>query len=99
MWWQDAGFEKVLTDKSGERWNFKVWHGYHEGQYLQRIFFWTDSKSQTGLIEFNTHQTLHRTKLKDRIIKLVNNEEYRNKFLKELEFPVEEKYYNYSPIS
>ena len=98
MWWKGQNIEKEIKDKSGKDWFFGVWHNHVNGIYHQRIFFWRKDKSQAGMLELIDDQTLLISKLKNRMIKIAKNEEYRNKYIKTLEFPIEEKYYNYFPL-
>ena len=92
MWWNDEGFNKPITDKNGRLFSFKVWHGAIDKVYLQRIFFWDSKKEITGMVEFKEDQTIHFKRIKDRLIKLVRNKEYRAKFACPLNFPIEKNY-------
>ena len=95
MWWTTQNLDNELTDKNGIVWVFRVWHDHINGIYIQRIFFWTTTKDQSGVIEFKDDQTLHISKLKDRMIKITKNENYRNKFLIPRKHPVQDNYNHY----
>ena len=79
-------------------WHFRVWHGHVEGTYVQLVFFWNDAKSESGVVEFRGDQALHVSRLKQVIAKLVSSSEYRLRFRRDLEFPVEAKYATYRPL-
>ena len=98
MWWTGQNIEQEIKDNSGKTWIFRVWHDHVNGIYVQRIFFWTQDKTKSGFIEYKDSQTLHISKLKDRMSKIAKNEKFRNKLLRSLEYPIEEKYYNYFPL-
>ena len=73
-------------------WSFKIWHDFDGNNHIQRIYFCDSRKEITGMVEFKDDQILHLRRLKDRIIKLAKEKQYREKFLCELRFPIE-KYY------
>ena len=92
MWWNDKQLNQPQKAKDGSLWHFRVWHDHISGTYTQRIFFWDDECQSTGLIEFSDDQTIPKSKLRQRINKIMRNSEYRQKFLQELKFPVERNY-------
>lgn len=92
MWWNEQNFGQPIVSKQGIQWEFKVWHGYEAGIYIQRIYFWDKFKQTTGLLVFTGDQTIHKTKLKDKMIKLANDSVFRSKYLSELVFPIEKNY-------
>lgn len=92
MWWNYQNLDIPRKGKDGSLWHFRVWHDPIEGNYTQRIFFWDEAKKITGYLEFSNDKTLHISKLKQRINKIITNPEYRQKFLRELNFPVEKHY-------
>jgi hypothetical protein len=63
--------------------------GTKDTHSCQLIFFWDESRSETGIIELVGSDTLHVTKIRDRQRKLVRDAGYRAKWLQPLEFPVE----------
>ena len=85
-------------DAAGEVWHFRVWHDHVQGLYIQRVFFWNETKTQTGVIEMKSDQVRHISRLKQVIAKLVKNPEYRARYNHEIEFPVEHKYAAYEPM-
>lgn len=92
MWWKDPAFDKIITDAHNNEWSFKVWFEVKDDNKTQRIFFWDSNKIITGMVEFKNDQSIHFKKIKDRLIKLANDESYRNRFRCSLKFPLE-KYY------
>ena len=92
MWWRGQSLDKPIDDKSGRRWHFLVWHGHLDGRYLQRIFFWCEDFSETGILELSEDQTLHVRKLRQRISMLAKDPEYRRRFKRPLQFPIERHY-------
>ncbi len=58
MWWKGQNLDKPRRDKTGRIWHFRVWHDFPDGVYTQRIFFWDDVQTETGLVELAGHQTL-----------------------------------------
>jgi|GEM_PF-3981523 len=92
MWWHRQNLDKPVINQVGERWHFLVWHGDTEGMYRQRIFFWKEDFSETGIVEIPESQALHIRRLRQRIAKLANDPEYRKRFLQPLQFPIERHY-------
>lgn len=92
MWWRGQNIDNPIIDKNGNYWEFKVWHDFVEGIYLQKIYFWDKNKDTTGVIELNGGNTVHKNKLKDKMKKLANDISYRNKYLLDLKFPLEKNY-------
>ncbi len=89
MWWNGQNIDKPLPGKNGELWHFRVWHGEEDGDNLLRLFFWNDSRSETGLVELRGDQRLHITQIKSRFTKIATDDEYREQFLRPLKFPLE----------
>jgi len=98
MWWTKQNLATEIKDKNGNDWIFRVWHDHVDNIYIQRIFFWNKNKTQSGVIELKNDQTLHVSRLKNIIIKIAKDDNYRNRFLRELKFPIEEIYSNYFPL-
>ena len=88
-WWRGQGLEGPLHGQDGTTWHFLVWHGPIDGQYAQRIFFWNQDQTETGVVRFSSAQSLHVSKLKDRLRKLASDATYRSKWHEHLEFPIE----------
>jgi hypothetical protein len=89
MWWRNQNLEKPISDPTGKRWNFRVWHDFVDEQEIQRIFFWDDEKKETGMVEFRGDKTIDHKKIKQRIIKIVHDASFRQKHLCALKFPIE----------
>ena len=92
MWWKSQNLDKSITDKSGQTWHFAIWHDQVDGVYTQRIFFWNHDKSETGQVKLVDSQTLHISRIKQKIKKMALKWELREKYLCELEFPLERHY-------
>lgn len=88
-WWRGQHLEGPLRDPDGRSWHFLVWHGSLENGYSQRIFFWDDTRSETGIIALDDGATLHVTRIRDRQRKIARDPAYRAKWLRPLDFPVE----------
>jgi hypothetical protein len=86
MWWYD---QKPLTGPDSTRWYFQVWHGSIDGECCQRLFFWDEAKSETGLMEFRGSESLHFSRIKPRFSKIAKNPAYRQRFIRRLEFSLE----------
>lgn len=92
MWWNGQNLEKPIKGVDGLLWHFRVWHDHIFGVYTQRIFFWDEERKNTGFAEFAGDQTLHITKIKQRIRKIVTDSSYRDRFQRQLDFPIERHY-------
>ena len=92
MWWNSQNLNHPIKARDGSIWHFRIWHGSDAGKYSQRIFFWNDEKASCGCAEFATDQTLHVSKIKQRMQKIITDEEYRSQYLRKLKFPVEKHY-------
>jgi len=98
MWWRGQNLELVRADRSGSKWHFRVWHDHVDGIYIQRVFFWDDARSETGLVEFKGPDALHVRGLKDVISRLLARAEFRGRYTTPLAFPVEKHYGTYSDV-
>jgi hypothetical protein len=92
MWWTSQNLARPISDSTGRIWHFRVWHDFVDGIHIQRLYFWDESFQEAGCAEFAVDQTLHVSKLKQRIQKLVKDPSYRGRFVRELAFPVERHY-------
>jgi hypothetical protein len=90
MWWDAQNLNKPRRDKSGKRWNFRVWHGFSEGQHMERVFFWDDTREVCGVVLISPG--IHVRRLHDLIQKLVADPALRAKHQTELRFPLERYY-------
>jgi hypothetical protein len=68
---------------------FRVWHDHVSGTYIQRIFFWNETQSESGVIELVGDKTRYVSRLKQIIAKLVVSPEYRARHRRQLQLPVE----------
>ena len=89
MWWDGQNLDKTLAGPDGTRWLFRVWHGTVEGVYCQRLFFWNESKTETGLVELRGSETLHVSRVKQRLARIAGDAAYRERFARQLAFPLE----------
>jgi hypothetical protein len=92
MWLRGQNMEKPIRAHDGSVWHFRVWRDFIDNVYIQRIYFWDEARETTGCAEFSADQSLHVSKIKQRIRKLVTDSDYRNQFKRELRFPVEKHY-------
>ena len=92
MWWKTQNLERPRKDPKGNIWHFRVWHDSINDVYIQRIFFWNDEKTETGIMELSADKVLHISKIKQRMVKILADPEYRKQFYKELYFPIEKHY-------
>jgi hypothetical protein len=92
MWWKDQNLDKPIIGKDGKTWEFMVWHYHINGIYVQRIYFWDKDKNVTGIVELKDGNSVHVSKLKDKMKKLANDNTFRDKHLSQLKFPLEKNY-------
>ena len=92
MWWKSQNLSRPFKSADGRVWHFRVWHDIVGGTHTERIYFWDDSKELTGCAEFGGDQSLHVSKLKQRMRKIATDPAYRDRFRRELQFPVERHY-------
>jgi hypothetical protein len=90
-WWHEQNLEGPLRGPDGRSWHFLVWYGWCRDLHFQsqRIFFWDEARSETGVIVLNQNETLHVRKIRDRQRKIARDATYREKWLQPLEFPIE----------
>ncbi len=53
MWWDDQNLNATRTDKTGRKWNFRVWHEVFTGRRVTcvtRSFFWDERRTTTGVV-------------------------------------------------
>ncbi len=92
MWWNSQNLARVTRGRDGRVWHFRVWYDVVDGAFTERIYFWDESLEITGCAEFAADQSLHVAKLKQRMRKIITNPVYRERFLRQLQFPVERYY-------
>lgn len=98
MWWDDQNLNQSRKDKSGKRWNFRVWHEVWTDTKIlsaQRIFFWDDDKAWCGVVLLMPGSTVHISRLHRIIANLVADQTLREKYRRELHFPLERHYSKY----
>ena len=98
MWWKSQNLDKPVQGLHGSIWHFRVSHGRLGDTYTEHVYFWDEPRQITGCAEFPADQSLHVSKLKQRIRKIAVDPTYRQQFLRELRFPVE-RHYPEAPIS
>jgi hypothetical protein len=95
MWWDHQNLNRPRIDKTGKRWNFRVWHDSLPIGHAERIFFWDDRKEHCGVILLPPGSSLHVSRLHTLINKLVANPDLREQHRRELSFPLERHYSEY----
>lgn len=71
----------------GKKWFWQLECDHEEdGICSERLFFWDSTKSKTGMIEFRGEQTLHFSRIRQRVLKLAKDPEYRKQFTCGLRF-------------
>jgi hypothetical protein len=89
---QWGGTAKISTGKDGVVWHFRVWTDHIDGKHFQRIYFCDEAQREMGCAEFADDQTLHVSKIKQRMQKVASDASYRKQFQCELRFPIERYY-------
>jgi hypothetical protein len=92
MWWKLQNMQMDRRDKSGQKWHFRVWYDTIRGIDTQRIYFWSDSKHEMGVVEIAGKRFVHPRHVKSLIAKLVSDPAYRARFHREFLLPVEKHY-------
>lgn len=54
-----------------------------------RLFFWDEAKAETGLVELRGSETLHISRIKQRLARIAKDAKYRRQFARHLKFPLE----------
>jgi hypothetical protein len=93
MWWDHQNLNKPRRDKQGTRWNFRVWHDVVNNRHVERIFFWDDAKESCGVVM--PKESIHVSKLRQLIEKLVSDPLFRKQYEREISFPLERHYSDY----
>ncbi len=75
-----------VSDSTGKQWYWQVEFELEGGNEVQRIFFWNAEKTKTGMLKLEGNETLHMSRVRQRILKLVKNPAYRARFLCPLHF-------------
>jgi hypothetical protein len=98
MWMNHQNLNKPRKDKNGKKWNFRVWFDvWTETKVLsaQRVFFWDDAKQSCGVVVLIPGSEMHVSRLKQMIANLVADPRLREKYRRELRFPLERHYSEY----
>jgi hypothetical protein len=98
MWWDNQNLDKPRRDKSGKRWNFRVWHEvWTEDRVLsaERVFFWDEKRDFCGVVLLLPGKAVHVRDLHTLIEKLVADPGLRAKHKRDLRFPLERHYSEY----
>ena len=85
-------------DKSGRRWNFRVWNEvFTVGKSLSvaRVFIWDEDRKSTGVVLLGPDVKKHVRDLHGLIDKLLASEQLRALHRRELRFPFERFYAEY----
>jgi hypothetical protein len=82
--------EKQRQDKSGKHWNFQ--YQYFGKPYGQRLFFWDDALSETGVLLFSAENPRTYKQIENLIVKLVADPEFRKLHRRELQVPMDRFY-------
>jgi hypothetical protein len=93
MWRNGQNLNMPRRDKSGKRWNFRVWHHVSERRDIQRVFYWDDTREFCGVVFISPATTLHR--LRQLIDNLALDPGLRGKHRRELQFPLARHYSEY----
>src|SRR5215471_2638126 len=94
MWWDQQNLNRPRRDRTGKRWNFRVWHGFSpQGRHVERVFFWDDNQEFCGVVQ--VCPATHISKLRSLIQKLVADPGLRARHRRELRFPLERHYSEY----
>ena len=95
MWWNGQNLDKPRKDKTGKRWNFRVWHDSTPLGHAERIFFWDDKKEHAGVILLTAGSSIHVSRVHRLIDKLVADPALREQYRRDLRFPLERYYSEY----
>jgi hypothetical protein len=90
--------EKPRQGKNGERWNFTYWHlvwTSDRTKSAQRLFFWNEKKSECGVVILPPGKTMHYSRIRSLMEKLVADHELRRKYQRDIDFPLERHYPEY----
>ena len=97
MWLDSQNLNQLRTDKSGEKWNFRVWHDVFTArrpEHVARIFFWNDKRDSTGVVLLGPEANTHVRDLR-MIEKLVADPGLRKRHERAVRFPLERCYADY----
>ena len=95
MWWDYQNLNKPRTDKTGMKWNIRVWHEVISQGHVARIFFWNEKRDFTGVVLYPPAANTHISRLRAVIQKLIADPQLRAKNQREISFPLESHYSEY----
>jgi hypothetical protein len=95
MWWDHQNLDKPRRDSDGVRWNVRVWHDVVKNKHVARVFFWNDERDVCGVRIFGPDERTHVTALHAFIEKLISSSDLRQKYSRDLHFPLERHYSAY----
>ena len=88
MWWDDQDLDKPRRDKSGKRWNFRVWYDSIPAGQAQRVSF-EDGKEHCGVVLLPPGSTPHVSRVHALINKLIADPQLRKQNRRELNCPLD----------
>src|SRR5438552_18501385 len=95
MWLAGQNLNQPRTDKSGSKWNFRVWHDVVDLRHVSRIFFWDEKGEVMGVVLYPADANTDISRLRSMIQKLVADPHVRAKYQRKLRFPLERHYSAY----
>jgi hypothetical protein len=96
MW--NVSNEKPRKDKHGKTWNFSYWYNGASDPVLkaQRLFFWDDDHNECGVVVLGRGKTVPYARIRNPISELVAKSGVRQRYQRDLAFPLERHYWDYS---
>jgi hypothetical protein len=92
MWWRGQNLDMPRRVATGQVRHVRVWHDFVGGTYHQRIYYWNEERTESGIVPFDRDGTLHVRQLRQRIQRLLSDPAYRGRYSRPLSFPVEQHY-------
>jgi hypothetical protein len=96
MFRKDGFSSQILRskqDKQGKKWNFSYWHtGIFTPIRAQRLFFWDDDRTETGVLTWVGPATRRYTEIAKIAEKLAREPNFRRLNLRDLRFPLDRYY-------
>ena len=94
--------EKPRQGKDGRRWNFAHWYSVwwvaDHAKTAQRLFFWDDDKRECGAVLLGPGKVMHYSKIVSLIAKLVADGSLRQKYRRDIKFPLQRHYGDYGSL-
>jgi hypothetical protein len=95
MWWDYQNLNATHTDKSGDKWHFRVWHETVNMRHVARVFFWNDAQHSSGVVLLSGETRSDVRYLHTLIQKLAADARLRARYQREIRFPLERHYEQY----